>query len=417
MQIFQETFQADEFSDFVDIDDEPVFAPKTEREGTFLATALRTLSTTFDYPKLLERIPNLVTPEFADSCLVHVAEGNRFSLRALSGIGSEEFRVDDDIIEVDALAGIATAETRWSERPSWLTRILFERGLRSHLILPLRARGQTIGLISFFRDATRPYTPDESSFLTLITADFGIALDNARRYQDAKRVARTREDIMAVVSHDLKSPLTTISLQNHLIARAFKRGPGGTDVERYLACSERSIRRMERLITDLLDLMRVRGGIALNRHPHPPHHLIEEATKGIQPHAEAKEVALVADCDPNLPLIDCDRDRVAQVFENLLGNAVKFSPPKSAVRISAACRGDSIHFSVTDEGPGIPEENLPRVFETYWQAPETSHLGSGLGLSIAREIVTAHGGSIWAENSRGGGAKISFTLPFRSKNP
>ena len=406
MQIFQEIFQADELSDFVEIDECPAPTPKTERQGAFLANALRTLSTTFDYPKLLERIPSLVTPELADSCLIHVAESGRFALRAISGIGSGEFRVDDDVIDVDV---------SWRDRPSWLTRILFERGLRSHVILPLRARGQTIGLISFFRDATRPYTADETGFLALITADFGNALDNARLYREAKRVARTREDIMAVVSHDLKSPLTTISLQNHLIARAFRRGPSGPDVERYLACSERSIRRMERLITDLLDFMRVRGGVALSRKPQTARHLIEEASRGIQPHAEAKEVALVLDCDPYLPFVECDRDRVAQVFENLLGNAVKFSPPKSTIRVFAGRQDDAVRFSVADQGPGIPEENLPRVFETYWQAPQTAHLGSGLGLSIAREIVTAHGGSIWAENSETGGATISFTLPFRTK--
>ena len=115
--------------------------------------------------------------------------------------------------------------------------------------------------------------------------------------------------------------------------------------------------------------------------------------------------------DENVPAVAADRDRVLQVFGNLLGNAIKFTPAGGTVTIGAVNDGVEVRFSVCDTGPGIPPEHVPHVFDRYWQAKSTAKLGTGLGLSIAKGIVEAHAGRIWVESEPGRGASFIFTLP------
>jgi signal transduction histidine kinase len=112
-----------------------------------------------------------------------------------------------------------------------------------------------------------------------------------------------------------------------------------------------------------------------------------------------------------LPLICADHDRLVQVFGNLIGNAIKFTPPRGTITIEAIAIGAEVQFVVRDTGPGIPEGDLKSVFTPYWQAKKTAHMGAGLGLAIVRGIIEAHGGHVWAENAPGGGAVFRFTVP------
>jgi signal transduction histidine kinase len=130
--------------------------------------------------------------------------------------------------------------------------------------------------------------------------------------------------------------------------------------------------------------------------------------------AEAKRQTLEVDLPSNLPLVAVDAHRVGQVVSNLVGNAIKFTPQEGTIRVSARQRDHKIVVSVADTGPGIPEEHLLKIFDRFWRTPGTKQKGSGLGLSIAKGIVEAHGGTIWAESQSGKGSSFFFTVPLAS---
>jgi CheY-like chemotaxis protein len=171
---------------------------------------------------------------------------------------------------------------------------------------------------------------------------------------------------------------------------------------------------MERLLQDLLDIHAIEGGhFTVNRGEVPVTALILTALESQQSVAGQTSVIINTDVAPALPAIDADEERVLQVLENLVGNALKFTPPGGVVTVGAARAPDPawVAFSVRDTGPGITEEHLPRIFDRFFQAQSSDRRGSGLGLAICRAIVEAHGGRIWAESQPGKGAAFFFTLP------
>ena len=135
------------------------------------------------------------------------------------------------------------------------------------------------------------------------------------------------------------------------------------------------------------------------------------AIDGIRLLAETRRQTLEVDLSPNLPEVAVDADRIRQVMSNLLGNAIKFTPAGGTIRVSARQQGDTVIVSIVDTGPGIPPEHLSKVFDRFWKGQGTTRTGSGLGLSIAKGIVEAHGGTIWAESELGKGSSFAFTLP------
>lgn len=243
-----------------------------------------------------------------------------------------------------------------------------------------------------------------------------VELDLERQVVREQQAVRARDDLVAVVSHDLRSPLGVIQMQAALLLQASS-GLEGEPSRRLRATAERvqrSVDRMNALIADLLDLARIEAGrFVLHRQAVPPSELLEEALLLMLPLAEAKRIGVVPRADAMAPVL-ADRERVFQVFSNLLGNAIKFTPEGGTIWMTAELRGREALFTVRDTGPGIPEDALPHVFLRYWQPPEKRQgpRGTGLGLYIAKGIVEAHGGEIWAESEVGAGARFMFTLPL-----
>jgi signal transduction histidine kinase len=223
----------------------------------------------------------------------------------------------------------------------------------------------------------------------------------------AEEAAQDREDVLAIVSHDLRNPLTAVQLSTSWLQEI-----APEEMKEELSSVLVSVKRMERLINDLLDVTRVkRGTLSLHLSPIDPGQLIADAVAAHEPIAEEKEITVRAGTSPEVSPIEADRDRLLQVFSNLVGNAIKFSPPRRTVRITAEEAGDEVLFSVADEGPGIDEADIPRLFQHNWQARKTAHLGAGLGLTISKGIVESHGGRIWVTSNPGRGATFSFTIP------
>jgi signal transduction histidine kinase len=225
---------------------------------------------------------------------------------------------------------------------------------------------------------------------------------------------RRREEFLTIVSHDLRGPLHAIRLSAEIAARTL--APGSAPAEdgfspRALAVLASAVRRMEAMIRDLLDQAAIEEGhLRISLGSLDATAMAEEAAAMALPLAEEKALH-VSVLGAGGPLeVLCDHERVLQVLSNLLGNAIKFTPKGGVVAIKVEPLAGEARFTVTDSGPGIPPEDLPRVFERYWRGDHRG-VGAGLGLSIAKRVVEAHGGKIEAESTPGAGSTFRFTLP------
>jgi signal transduction histidine kinase len=232
-----------------------------------------------------------------------------------------------------------------------------------------------------------------------------LAADNARLLEQAQQAVRMREQILGIVSHDLRNPLGAILMTSDGLA---KKGAFPQQVRRI----QRAAERMQRLIEDLLDFASIEAGqLAIRRKPEDAASMAQEILVSLEGVAQDKGLQLTAEVEPQLSPVFCDRDRALQVLSNLAGNATKATPEGGHITLRVEARGHEILFSVSDNGPGISEEDVAHLFERYFRSGKAEYSGTGLGLAIARGIVSAHGGKIWVESELGRGATFFFTIP------
>jgi two-component system, chemotaxis family, sensor kinase Cph1 len=242
-----------------------------------------------------------------------------------------------------------------------------------------------------------------------------VEIDLERQVVREQRAVRARDELVAVVSHDLRNPLGVIQMQAAILLQTV--GSGNEDFSRRIQTStdhiQRAVRRMNTLIRDLLDLAKLEAGrFTLQCSRCQMNDLVEESLLILRPLAEAKRIRLTSDLRG--ASVDADHDRIFQVLSNLVGNAIKFTPERGTISVRAEAENEEIRVTVADTGPGIPPDQLANVFDRYWQARRSDQEGSGLGLFIAKGIVEAHGGRIWTEAHPGAGATFIFILPRAS---
>jgi PAS domain S-box-containing protein len=235
-------------------------------------------------------------------------------------------------------------------------------------------------------------------------------LTEIRRAETALRQAvLDRDQMMAVVSHDLRNPLGTVSAAAELLLEI---DLPEDKKEEQLQIIRRSSWRMNRLIQDLLDVSRIEAsGLTVEPEPNDVHPLIDEALESNSLRARELGIELVGDVRPGLPRVLCDHGRVLQVISNLLENAFKHTSQGGRVTLSARATGSQVVITVRDTGDGIAPEDLARIFDRFWQARSHGRSGAGLGLTIVKGIVEAHGGQVWVESEVGKGSAFHFTLP------
>ena len=229
-----------------------------------------------------------------------------------------------------------------------------------------------------------------------------------RRYDEARQTVEAREQVLKIVSHDLRTPLHTVAMSTSLLLEG-----AGTDEQRHrqLAIIRRAGERMNRLVKDLLDVAKLEAGqLAIQPRAIEAAPLLAEADETLRPVVEEHALHLETDVRPDLPMIQADAGRVLQVLSNLVSNAVKFTPPGGRISIRVVPEGRQVRLSVTDTGCGIPPGQLSQVFGRFWQADPADRRGIGLGLAISKAIVEAHGGRIWVESRVGEGTTFHFTL-------
>jgi signal transduction histidine kinase len=230
-------------------------------------------------------------------------------------------------------------------------------------------------------------------------------------YEEARRATRLREQVLAVVSHDLRSPIATISAAAHMLAR--RRDPPERAAKRdWLAAIRHAAERAEHLIRDLLDFDMIDSGrLSIARDACEPQPLVDEIVESSRALAEEQGRRFEAEVAEELPRLHCDRFRVIQAIMNITGNALKFTPRGGRVALRVSGDASAMQIEVEDTGPGISEEDLPHLFDRYWKTAREGAEGAGLGLAIARGIVDAHRGRISVSSEPGHGSRFTITLP------
>ncbi|QRK13419.1 HAMP domain-containing histidine kinase [Archangium violaceum] len=294
------------------------------------------------------------------------------------------------------------------ERAEWT-------GFPSNLRLLIRVRGRTLGVMSLISARPERYGSADVVLFEALAQRIAAVVDSALLFQQAQDAVRWREELLAVVSHDIKTPLLVVRMNAELLLKAARppdeerRRHGRRHVEMILRATD----QMRELIAGILDRARLQGmPMPLAPQPWTVDELFHQALEVLRPLASNKHQDLVVEVGPGLPRVRADRERVLQVLSNLVGNAIKFTPSSGTVILRARKVDGMVRISVKDNGPGISPEDVPHLFERFWRASSVSERGTGLGLSIVKSIVEAHGGSLWVETQVGRGSTFFFTLPI-----
>lgn len=410
---------------------------KSEERQKLLATAGWVLAASLDVESTMATIAELPVPLLGEWSLLELLTPEGHIRRAAathmdprrhdesSGLvsrASEPLDADLPAASAGRVAHESEAQ-RITDVASWLSANFHDKATRERaevlgasavLLVPLRAGGRAIGALHLVR--TRPgasHSMDEVHVADQFGGLAALALENARLYQESRSAVRERDDMLAIVSHDLRNPVNAIVM---LTGAVLGRDP---DDERPLMEREDveairgAARQADGLIQDLQDVSRISSArLRVERRSVLLSELVKESADMFEPVMEDAVLRFVRRIDDNLPPVQADRHRLQQVLSNLLGNAVRFTPHGGEIMLTAVRHDDCVRIGVRDTGPGVSPEDVPRLFERYWQAPRLLRAGSGLGLFIAKGIVEAHGGEIGVDSEMGKGSEFWFTVPL-----
>lgn len=422
-------------------------AATAERRAGFLADAGALLSSSLDYEETLASLVRLVVPDLADWCAIDIA------VPAVPESGVRRLAAASDPAIEAELQGLreqfdaSLRDPAIAERLLWVIRrgrsvfmpavnaghlvalaiddpylrLLQRVGIASFMRVPLSARGQTLGAIAFASVSSgRRFTRSDLALAEELGRRAGLAVDNARLYQEAQQAVRMRDEFLAAASHDLRTPVTSIKAFAQMLARRAGRADRipSAEIVDSLAAIEAAASRITAHLNELLDLSRIHAGqpLELNRRPTDLVRVVKAIVSAHQP--LAGERRLLVDAEPERLLGMWDDVRLARVIDNLLSNAIKYSPEGSEVvvrlRRGALAGQPAAVLQVIDRGIGIPEADLPRVFDRFFRGGNVGERapGTGIGLAGAREIVLQHGGEIGLLSGEGGGTTVVVTLPL-----
>lgn len=408
-------------------------AARLERHQKLLADLGTVLVDTLDYEATLTRLGDLAVRDLADFCIIDLVQDDGEirrhrvvcrdpskqwiceSLKQIPidrsgpGLVWSPLETEQAILIESVTPEVVASSLAQSDEH---LRVLQEMELRSIIAVPISARGKVLGVLKVaLSNRLRAYGQEELGLMKEVAHRAALAIDNARLYRVAERAIQARDNVLGVVAHDLRNPLSTILMQTTLLRRL------GGEPERGSLKSvdviDRAANRMRRLIQDLLDITSMETGhLSIEQTPVEAGKVLSEFVEAQKPVASSSSLELRLDVAPDLGDAFADRDRFFQILENLVGNAVKFTKSGGCVTVGAAPRDGESLFWVKDTGAGIASDDLPHLFDRFWQARKASRQGIGLGLPIVKGIVEAHGGRIWVESQLGEGSTFFFTLPL-----
>jgi signal transduction histidine kinase len=293
--------------------------------------------------------------------------------------------------------------------------------LRSVLLIPLRAENRVIGVIRIGKHQANYYTKDHMRLATLIAHQAAVIIENAQLYEslrdtktELENLNRIKNEFISIVSHELRTPITAIKGFVKVILHG-DTGKLNPQQEKFLKIVDQSIDRLTLLIAEFLDISRIESGqMNMSLGEVDPKQLVETAVEKFKAEGERKNIKITVKLPDKLPAVNADKERLAQVFDNLISNSVKFTPSGGEITVSAEDKGDYALFKVADNGIGIAAKDHKKIFDKFFQVdsgPARSMPGAGLGLAIAKSIVEMHGGQLWVESELGKGAAFLFVVP------
>jgi signal transduction histidine kinase/ActR/RegA family two-component response regulator/PAS domain-containing protein len=412
-------------------------AQASQRRSAFLADASTLLASSLDYSSTLARVASAAVPRVADWCIVELEDDR---LRGAPAVGAH---VDPSkmpfVLELSrryrelgsrdhGIPGVmrtGRSQLYRSISPELLREIgdpelsgLFERtGIVSSMVVPIAARGRTLGAIVLnSADAARVYDEDDLTMAEELGRRTGLAVDNARLYQDAREADRQKDEFLAMLSHELRNPLAPIVTALELMKL---RGIDAFANERSVIA--RNVRHIARLVDDLLDVARItRGKIQLHIERCEVSQVIAKAVEMVRPAIQERAQMLTVSAPAHGLVVDADPARLAQTIANLLANATKYTEPKGCIEISAESEAGEAVIRVRDSGIGIAAETLPRIFDLFVQekrALDRSQGGLGIGLTVVRALVALHGGTVSASSKGlGQGSEFVVRLPIAASD-
>jgi PAS domain S-box-containing protein len=402
----------------------------------FLARASVVLDGSLEPSIAFAELTRLIVPALADFCVLqllpsdgvvsrsaaaHVRPDGEALLLGSVGAGegelhpllAEPIRLGQAILissrEAEGLErlGLSLAVAPWIE----------ELNPRALIAAPFSFRDEVLGaLVLGTSDSGRAFDAIDLLVARDLAHRIGMAVGGARLYEEARRAVQARDEILNMVTHDLRNPLSTIRMGVDLLTDFAPERR--SDNRKWLEILRHSTEEMDGIIEDLVDLARIAGGrfVVDASHQNLPA-LLADTCRSFEALAEQSGLSFEYGAEEGLEGIWADARQIQRVFSNVVGNAFKFTPQGGRVTVRAEREGSMVRFMVRDTGPGIPPEHLPHVFDRYWQARQSDRRGIGLGLAIAKGIVEAHGGSIRAESVAGEGATFHFTIPMAASGP
>jgi signal transduction histidine kinase len=335
-------------------------ADQAARRAGFLSTLGAAIASSLDLAVMLPAVAKLLVPILGDACTIALAGGTVATAGASDGARSYETQ--------------------------------------------LVARGRVVGSITCAL-GDRELGEDLQRLAGEAADRIAIGIDNAMLYATAQQAVRARDELMAVVSHDLRNPIGVVALALNMIEDDPAMVPAA------LPRGKRAVERMIHLIDDLLEIARIENGtLKIEPQPVPANLILEDALE--QHGALAKQRGITLELASSTEAIaNVDRQRVGQALANLVGNSLKFTPAGGRIKLGARAEANQVVLSVEDTGKGIDREYLGHIFDRFWQPPNAAREGIGLGLAIVKGIVDAHGGQISVESTPGVGTAFQIALP------
>jgi signal transduction histidine kinase len=415
----------------------PIAAPRfTPDEHQFLSEASALLASSLDFDKTVDRVASLGASFLADWCAVYLtgaddsagvvkaAHGNpqhaplaeRFERFANGAERPAVVQRSIDTRQAALVPHVSAEHLAFSLGPE--LDVMKQLRIESLMVVPLVARDRGVGAMVFgSTDPRRAFNEAALPIARELGRRSAMAIANAQQYRDAQAAIAARDEILAVVAHDLRTPLHVIEFAAERLREEVP-GPRRRSADRSLDWIVNAAQRATILVRDLLDRARLEWqASALNLTSVPPGEIVRDVAGRAEPLTTLASLRLHLDVKPSVQHALADRERLVQALENLIGNAIKFTPPGGSVTIGADTHEEGIRFFVSDTGEGIDADHLDRIFDRFWQGRDADSRGSGLGLSICKRIVEAHGGRVWVQSRVGEGTTVSFTIAAATPAP
>lgn len=412
---------------------------RAEQTVRFLADASAALAALVDYESTLQKVASLAVPFFADWCAVDMAQPDG-SLRRLVIAHADPSRVelahalhrrfppDPDAPrgvgkilrtgQAELIAEVTDALLAETVQDEELLGIIRELGLKSYMGVPLHARGETIGVITFVAaESGRRYNAADLAVAEDLAHRASTAIDNARLYSEVREADRRKDEFLAMLAHEMRNPLAPIRNALHILRQP---GVDAAVVERVREMMERQVLHMTRMVDDLLDVSRItRGKIELRKEVVDLASVVNRTVEALRPLIEDRRQELTVDLPPEPVRLEADPTRLEQVLANLLTNAAKYTDQEGHIHLFAQQQGGVLVLRVRDTGMGLAPDMLSRIFEPFVQSGRVLHRsqgGLGIGLTLVRSLVEMHGGTVQAHSDGlGKGSEFVVRLPILSE--